>query len=152
MVKNIPEAVAFKLNNDDLIHHLSQAQSHLDWLSDYFSKQIIPSLKKEIKKLSKKEKMIEYTDFTIDEAPIFRKEDPIQLSFEDIARQALKDGRPLTPIKRRSDKPFTFEGVCPHCGAPKEYIYDNNCRGQYICKACKGVFTLRTTISEEAGI
>lgn len=152
LVKYVPETVSFKLNTDDLLHHLSQAQSHLDWLNDYFSKQIIPPLKKEIKKLSKKEKMIEYADFTVDESPMFRKEYPIQLTFEDISRNALEDGRPLTPVKRRSDKPFTFEGTCPHCGAPKEYIYDNNGKGQFICKACKGTFTLKTTISEEIGI
>ena len=96
--------------------------------------------------------MIDYADFTIDKPPIFDKEEPIQLSFEDLLRGALDDGRPITPVKRRSDKPFSFEGTCPHCGAPKEYIYDNNGRGQFLCKVCKDPFTLKTTASDEAAI
>ena len=153
LLKDIPENVSLKLNDEDFIHHLSQAQSHLDWINNYFSKQILPSVKKALKKTSKsKESMIPYADFTIDEPPIFKNEEPVQLTFEDILRNSLEDGRPLTPVKRRSNKPFNFEGVCPHCGAPKEYIYDNNGKGQYVCKACNGTFTLKTTISEEAGI
>ena len=152
LVKHIPENVSFKLNDADFISHLSKAQSHLDWLNDYFSKQLIPLLKKEVKLLSKKEKMIEYADFTIDKPPIFDKEEPVQLSFEDLLRGALEDGRPITPVNRRSGKAFSFEGTCPHCGAPKEYIYDNNGKGQFLCKVCKGPFTLKTTISEEASI
>ena len=152
LVKCIPENVSFRLNNADFISHLSKAQLHLDWLNDYFTKEIIPLLKKEVKNLSKKEKMIEYADFTIDKPPIFDKEEPVQLSFEDLLRGALEDGRPITPIKRRSNKPFSFEGVCPYCNAPKEYIYDNNGKGQFLCKACKQPFTLKTTTSDEAGI
>lgn len=153
LLKSIPENIALKLNNDDFIFHLSQAQSHLDWLNDFFSNQILPSLKKALKKSSKSlDSMIPYADFTIDIPPVFKSEQPVQLSFEDILRQSLEDGRPITPVKRRSSKPFSFVGVCPHCGAPKEYIYDNNGKGQFMCKACKQPFTLKTTLSEEAGI
>lgn len=153
LLKNIPENVALKLSNDDFIYHLSQAQSHLDWLNDYFKNQIIPPLKKQLKKSTPKDSMIPYADFTVDAPPIFKHEDPVQLSFEDILRNSLEDGRPLTPVKRRGYKPFSFEGNCPHCGAPKDFILDNNGgKGQFACKACKGTFTLKTTTSEQAGI
>ena len=54
LVKHIPENVSFKLNDAEFISHLSKAQSNLDWLNNYFSKEIIPLLKKEMKKLFKK--------------------------------------------------------------------------------------------------
>ena len=37
LVKHIPENVSFKLNDAEFISHLSNAQSHLDWINDYFS-------------------------------------------------------------------------------------------------------------------
>lgn len=72
--------------------------------------------------------MIPYADFTIDKAPIFEK--TVQtLNFEQLLEEALKAGKEIKPVRYRPD--FSFEGVCPFCGAPHEYIYDNNGRGQY---------------------
>lgn len=92
-------------------------------------------LRKELEhmKSNKNDVMIPYADYTVDKTPIFKPEEPVQLSFEDILRGALEDGRPLKPIRRRSDDDFTFKGTCPFCGAPHEYIYDNNNKGQYKC-------------------
>ena len=95
-----------------------------------------------------KDTQIPYADFKIDEPPIFRDELVKQISFEDIIKESY-----TKPVKRRSDDSFTFDGVCPYCGAPKEYIYDNSRgRGQYKCKACKNTFTLKTTVKEDVGI
>ena len=156
LLNRIPDSVSFKLNNNDFLFHLDQAFKHISWIIDFFDNQINPSLKKEVSKLTKsKEKntTIPYADFTVDRPPVFKKEPPIQISFDDILRNSLKDGRPLKPIKRRNPDAFTFQGICPFCGAPKEYIYDNNKnRGQFQCKACLNTFTLKTTISDEAGI
>lgn len=156
LLNHIPESISFKLNNNDFLFHLDQAFNHINWIIDFFDKQINPSLKKEVSKLTKskdKVKTIPYADFTVDKPPVFKKDPPVQISFDDILRDSLKDGRPLKPIKRRNPDAFTFQGVCPFCGAPKEYIYDNNKnRGQFQCKACLNTFTLKTTISDEAGI
>lgn len=155
LLKSIPDSIAFELNSDDFIFHLKEAISHINWIIGFFENNINPSLKKEVSKLKKsklKDKTIPYADFKIDEPPVFSKKPPVQLSFQDIARQALEDGTPLSPVKRRSSKPFSFQGTCPFCGAPKEYIYDNNGKGQFACKACHNTFTLKTSVSGENGI
>lgn len=108
-------------------------------------------LKKEVKKLkhsSNKDSTIPYADFKIDEPPLFSNPKVSeQLSFENI----IKDNH-ISPVRRRSDS-FSFEGTCPYCGAPKEYIYDNNKgKGQFQCKACRNTFTVKTTVSGDVGI
>ena len=40
----------------------------------------------------------------------------------------------LTPVQRRNGKSISKTIVCPKCGAPHDYIYDNNGgKGQYQC-------------------
>ena len=151
LLKSISSDISYKLNNDDFIHHLNEASKHIEWLNNYFKDNVNPLLKKELNKLksyTRKDSTIPYADFKIDEPPIFSKpKESQQLSFEDIIKE-----NNISPIRRRSDE-FTFEGVCPYCGAPKEYIYDNNKgKGQYQCKACRNTFTVKTTISEDVGI
>lgn len=156
LFNHIPDSVSFKLNDSDFVYHLDQAISHIKWITDFFAKFINPTLKKEVYRLKKSknaDKTIPYADFKIDVPPIFKNEEPIQLNFEDILRDSLKDGRPLQPVKRRQSFSFSFQGTCPFCGAPKEYIYDNSHgRGQMKCKACHNTFTLKTTVSGETGI
>ena len=151
LLGKIPDTVSYRLNDIDLIHHLEEASKHIDWLNRFFEDKINPITRKELSKLKSsknKDVQIPYADFKIDKPPIFRDELIKQISFEDIIRESY-----LKPVKRRSDDSFTFEGVCPYCGAPKEYIYDNSRgRGQYKCKACKNTFTLKTTVKEDVGI
>jgi transposase-like protein len=48
-----------------------------------------------------------------------------------------KYNKVLKPVQRRNDKSIPERTMCPKCGAPHEYIYDNNGnRGQYQCKIC----------------
>lgn len=95
-----------------------------------------------------KDIQIPYADFKVDEPPLFKNDSVQQLSFEDINRNDT-----IAPVRRRNPDSFNFDGVCPYCGAPKEYIYDNNKgKGQYQCKACKNTFTVKTTIKEDIGI
>ena len=146
LLNKIPEHISFELNQDDFIFHLNEASKHLDWLNAFFKDKINPLLKKELKKLKaspNKDSMIPYADFKIDEPPIFKEVSHSQLSFDDI----LKEKPSIKPIKRRSE--FQFDGVCPFCGAPKEYIYDNNGgKGQFKCRACKNIFSTKTVVSD----
>ena len=146
LLNHIPDSISYELNNVDFIHHLNEALKHLEWLNPYFQNNINPLLKKELKKLKpspKKDSMVPYADFKIDEPPIFKEITHEQLSFEDILKASPK----LKPIKRRSE--FKFEGTCPFCGAPHDFIYDNNGKGrQFKCKICKNTFTTKTTIAD----
>lgn len=52
-----------------------------------------------------------------------------------------KHGKPLKPVNRRGKFLPPPDTVCPICGAPYEYIYDNaGGRGQLGCKVCKSTF------------
>lgn len=124
LLDKIPDTVSHCLNNIDVIHHLEEAYKHIDWLNSFFENKINPITKKELSKLKSnknKDFQIPYADFKIDKPPIFRDELIKQISFEDIIRESYQK-----LIKRRSDDSFTFKGVCPYCGAPEEYIYDNS--------------------------
>ena len=154
LADSIPDSLNNKINNTDFLNLVQDCQNSLQRLDDYINV-LHPLMAKEIKRLIKKQKsssndrMIPYADFTIDKAPIFER--TVQtLNFEQLLEEALKAGKEIKPVRYRPD--FSFEGVCPFCGAPHEYIYDNNGRGQYRCKVCRNTFTVKTIASDEAGI
>ena len=81
-----------------------------------------------------------YQRFKIDELPImktFIKQDWQFL----LEYYHWKYGKPLKPVQRRNAKSIPTDTVCPLCGAPHHYIYDNNGgNGQYQCKVCGQTF------------
>ena len=55
-------------------------------------------------------------------------------------------GKELKPIKSRGSNPVSADTVCPHCGAPYVYLYDNTGgRGQILCKVCNLKFSKNKT-------
>lgn len=81
-----------------------------------------------------------YQKFKVDELPViktFHKQDWHFL----LEYYQWKYGRPLKPIKRRNDRSIPEDTVCPLCGAPHLFIYDNNGgNGQFQCKVCGQTF------------
>lgn len=76
-----------------------------------------------------------YWLFKVDEQPII--ESFVKLEHKDY-KQLIKDNN-IKPINRRKD--LTINIHCPCCGAPKEYIYDNNGKQtQFECKVCSHIF------------
>ena len=58
-----------------------------------------------------------------------------------IAYYKHKYGKDLTPVKRLGGHQVPEDKVCPVCGAPHMYLYDNNGgNGQYQCKVCGTTF------------
>ena len=50
-------------------------------------------------------------------------------------------GKSLKPVQRRNGQSIPDNIICPLCGAPHQYIYDNNGgKGQYQCKVCGQTF------------
>lgn len=154
LADSIPDALNKKLNNTDFLNLVQDCHNSLKRLDDYIHV-LHPLMAKEIKQLTKKYKsnpnnrMIPYADFTVDKSPVFKETAPTP-DFNQILQHALDSGNEIKPVKHHSD--FSFNGVCPFCGAPHEFVYDNNGRGQYMCKVCKNIFTVKTTVSDEVGI
>ena len=82
-----------------------------------------------------------YQKFKIDQLPIvkpFIKQDWQFL----LKYYKWKYGKETKPIQRKNGKTIPEDTICPLCGAPHHYIYDNNGgNGQYQCKICGQTFT-----------
>ena len=87
----------------------------------------------------------EFMKLTVDPLPIFG-EPPIVQKWqyaELLEKYKLEHGKDLKPVRRRGGT-VPADAVCPHCGAPPEYVIDNNGgRGQYCCKVCESTFSIR---------
>lgn len=92
-----------------------------------------------------------YRKLVVDELPVFEK---IQkYNYQELLKQHMADcGRPLKAIKRHGDNEIPITVKCPCCQAPHNYIYDNNKRGQYLCKVCKSTFNRKNRFSKEINI
>lgn len=77
-----------------------------------------------------------YKKLTVDKLPIiktFAKLDYTQLLKEYKATH----GEDKKPVNSRGKNPVSLDVVCPQCGAPHSYLYDNTGgRGQLCCKVC----------------
>ena len=82
-----------------------------------------------------------YQKFKIDQLPViktFIKQDWQFL----LEYYQWKYGKPVKPVKRRNGRTLPDDTVCPLCGAPHHYIYDNNGgNGQFQCKICGQTFS-----------
>ena len=88
---------------------------------------------------------IKYQKLSVDQLPIFG-EPPIRQIWQYtvlLENYRLKHGKELRPVKRRDGKSVSVEAVCPYCGAPHEYVYDNTGgRGGFWCKVCDSKFAI----------
>lgn len=83
----------------------------------------------------------EYRKLQVDKQPIF--EVPEKLDYKLLLKEHLQsNNKELKPIMHHKNKTVVPKDiVCPKCGAPHQYLYDNNGgRGQYLCKICRTVF------------
>ena len=77
-----------------------------------------------------------YQKFKVDKLPKI-------IKFEKVDYQLLlayykhKYNKTIKAVQRRNGKTISTKIICPKCGAPHDYIYDNNGgKGQYQCKVC----------------
>ena len=87
-----------------------------------------------------------YLKLTVDPLPLFG-EPPIKQLWQYYAlleKYRRVHGKELKPVKRRGSNTIPPEAVCPYCGAPPDYVYDNNGgRGAFWCKVCDSKFAIR---------
>ena len=83
-----------------------------------------------------------YQKFRIDQLPkiVYHHQD---WDWQDLnAYYTWKYGKPVKPVKRRSDCDIPDSCTCPACNAPKPFLYRNNGRcGQLMCKVCQTLFS-----------
>jgi transposase-like protein len=79
-----------------------------------------------------------YRQFKVDEPAII--EPFVNIEHKDF-KQLIKDNN-IKPVKRLTNKSITINVKCPCCGAPKDYLYDNNGKQtQFLCKVCSYTFS-----------
>ena len=81
----------------------------------------------------------EYQKFKVDEPPLIEK--PIEVWYykDFLAYIKWKYDVVIKPVKRQSVCDISDDYICPHCNAPKEYLYKNNgSHNQILCKICGG--------------
>ena len=87
-----------------------------------------------------------YAKLAVDPLPIFG-EPPIKQIWQYttlLEEYHQKHGKDLRPVRRRGGKTVPADAVCPYCGAPSEYVYDNNGgRGELWCKVCNSKFSIK---------
>ena len=87
-----------------------------------------------------------YMKLAVDPLPLFG-EPPIKQVWqytELLDNYRFDHGKELRPVKHRGGGKVPQEAVCPYCGAPHIYVYDNDGgRGQFLCKVCGATFTIR---------
>lgn len=101
---------------------------------------------------------VPYHKLIIDEMPIFDTHKALyDKQFKKLDyTQLLSDyftntGKELPKVRRRSNSNATVPEflTCPICGAPHDYIYDNNGgRGNFWCKVCNSKFNRQTSFSK----
>ena len=78
----------------------------------------------------------EYQKFKVDVLPKIIPFEKIDYEFL-LAYYKHKYNKSIKPVQRRNGKTIQDHIMCPKCGAPHHYIYDNNGnRGQFQCKVC----------------
>jgi len=86
-----------------------------------------------------------YLKLSADPLPIFG-EPPIKQIWQYtvlLENYCKEHGKGLRPVRRRGGKTVPAEAVCPYCGAPSDYVYDNNGgRGEFWCKVCSSKFSV----------
>lgn len=154
LLNPVPNEIIELLSNEDLLNKLSEISANVLELKDILTA-LNPKLRKAAYIQSNPTSEGEpYAGFKVDEKPITGKEliemkEPIP-SFDQLNQNHLSEtGKPIKPVNRKVELPY--KGECPHCGAPNEYIYDNNHKGQYLCKACKNTFQVNTHKYDDVG-
>lgn len=82
-----------------------------------------------------------YMKLDVDKPPVVK--DFVKLDYREVIKRHQELwGKTIKPVKSRGGTSVPKEAICPYCGAPHEYLYDNSGgRGQILCKVCSSRFS-----------
>ena len=81
-----------------------------------------------------------YQKFKLDKLPVIKRFEKQDYQFL-LEYYLWKYGKPIKQVQRRNGKTIPEDTTCPLCGAPHQYMYDNNGgKGQFQCKICGQTF------------
>lgn len=156
LLNSIPTKIISTLSNPELIETTAKASEYINKLHNLLNpvNRAIHKVLYEQKQLSKT-KDEPYAGFKVDEKPItgaqLKKEFEQQLThcnYEEIKRNyEQENNKPLKPVNRKSQ--LNYKGNCVFCGAPNNYLYNNNNSDQCLCKVCKHTFSYKTKFYNE---
>jgi transposase-like protein len=89
----------------------------------------------------------EYQKFKVDKLPRILHSETVDYQLL-IGFYKYRDNYTLTPVNRKNNTSINEDIICPKCGAPHQYIYDNNGgKGQFQCKVCGTTFKEKNRFS-----
>lgn len=155
LLKEIPQKIVGLLTDPELIDISTKASQLIEKLNNIL-KSLNPKLKRALYKQqsSNAPKDEPYAGFKVDEKPLTGKQIGIEYRQPNMLdhKQLFLDfenthSKPLTPVKRKSQ--ISYKGNCVFCGAPNEYLYNNNNGNQCLCKVCSNTFSFKTRYYDE---
>lgn len=158
LLKSIPSKIVSILSNPELLEVASKTSEHLSKLHE-----ILNGVNRQIRKLlyeqnqSSKPKDEPYAGFKVDEKPLTGKQIGIEprqpniLNYETLMNEyEQQHNKSIKPINRRAQLPY--KGDCVFCGAPNNYLYNNNNGNQCLCKVCNNSFSFKTRFYDELSL
>lgn len=138
-------------NNPEFTSELELLNSSLESINNIL-KPISNELKKqEISKNISISTCQPYAQYQVDSEPIFTSNEDNKTctkTFTELINEHIENtGKTIKPINRTND--LNIQVNCSCCGAPKEYLYKNNNKNQFLCKICKSTFSIKSTYSKE---
>lgn len=156
LLNPIPSNIVSILSNPELLDITSKTAEYINKLHELLNG-VNRLLHKELyqRQQASKPKDEPYAGFKVDEKPLtgaqlqkeLKKQIPL-LDYKEIKSQYEQDhNKPLKPVNRKSQLPY--KGDCVFCGAPNDFLYNNNNGDQCKCKACNHTFSFKTKFYDE---
>ena len=152
LLKTIPDKINNIITDPEVLDVVTKANETINDLNSLLGKINKPIKNALYKQSSNQTKDEPYAGFKVDEMPFtgeyLNNNKPVQPTFEELNEiHKERTGKDIKPVKRKSELPY--KGTCPYCGAPNEYLYNNNNGHQCLCKACNNTFHKTTKHYDE---
>ena len=155
LLNPIPSSIISVLSNPELLEVAAKASEYINKLHTLLNG-VNRELHKELyeQRQASKPKNEPYAGFKVDEKPLTGKQistefrQPNMLDYNKLLSEYEEaNSKPLKPVHRKSQLPY--KGDCVFCGAPNDYLYNNNNGDQCLCKVCNSTFSFKTKFYDE---